>query len=228
MKSRKIQNELQKLKNEALGHDLKAGIAPRTRPSLMWGFLVLGLVGIVVTAALPEHLQTSLSGEAAWIELLSALCLATAGLVVCFLRPFYTWAHVSVLAFLLAEREFDARVLNEGSFLRSAIEWIDDGALHNWFVIAVLGFWLIYGLLRYTWPQLWANIRNKSDIAVILGVSVLLVVISQVIEVIAKSHIDIVFSLGTLHIWEELIEFYFAASILILALLGLVRRLARP
>jgi hypothetical protein len=225
---RKIQSELQKLKNEALGHELKAGIVPRSRPGLIRILLLFGLVGMVVAAALPEQLQTSLSREADWIELLSSLCLVVAAVVVCFLRPFHAWAHISLLAFLLAEREFDARVLSEGSFLRSTVEWIDDGALHNWVVIAVLGFWLIYGLLRYTWPMLWEAISKKSDIAATLGVSALLVVVSQLIEVIAKSHFDIVFSLGTLHIWEELLELYFATSILILAVVGVVRQHTRP
>ncbi|MEP2506493.1 MAG: hypothetical protein ABJH85_17325 [Paracoccaceae bacterium] len=187
-------------------------------------FFVLGLAGIAVAAALPQDMQNTLSAEAAWIESTSALCLAFAGLMALFLRPLHAWAHISLLAFLLAEREFDARVLPEGSGLRGLIEWIDDGVLHNWVVIAVLGFWLIYGLLRFTWPFLLDNFRRETELHLILGVSVVLVIVSQVTEQLAKSKIEILVSISTLHIWEELLELYFSISILLIVVVGLRRQ----
>lgn len=212
----------EKMNNTASGHKLKIGFTDRLSLILYWLVVPFGLVGIAGTAMLPEQLQISLSGEAAWIELLSALCLAITGVIVCFLRPLHVWAHVSLLAFLLAEREFDTRVLPEGSYLSAALEWVDEGALHNWAVIAVLGFWLIYGLLHYTWPLLWKCIHRKSDAFKIVSVPLLLVVVSQVIELIADTQGDFVFSLSTFHIWEELLELYFAVSILVIAVMVVI------
>jgi hypothetical protein len=194
--------------------------------NLNWLFLIFGLVGLVVTAVLPQQLQTSLSAEAGWIELLSALCLAITSLIVCFLRPLRVWAHVSLLAFLLAEREFDARVLSEGSYIRIAIEWIGDGLLHNRGVVAVLGFWLIFGLLRYTLPLMWGAFRRTPEVLMVLCALILLVLVSQVIDMIVKSQVNTVFSLSTLSLWEEMLELYFAVSILVLAVIGIRRQVA--
>lgn len=215
------------MKIESFEYELKARPAPRSQPSLRWAIVCFVLCGLVVTAALPAHLQASLSAEAAWIELLSALSLAVSGVIVCFFRPLRAWMHISLLAFLLAEREFDAKVLSDGSYLRIVIEWIDDVFLHNIAVAALLAVWLIYGLLRYTGPMLRESIRKRTNIPKILGLSLFLVIVSQLIELIAKSQGDFIFAHSTLHIWEELIEFYFAMSILFLALIGLRKHIAR-
>lgn len=200
---------------------------PRAQPNLRWVILSVALCGLVVTAALPERLQISLSEEAAWLELLSALSLALSGIIVCFCRPLRAWLHISLLAFLLAEREFDAKVLSEESYLRMAVEWIDDVFLHSLAVAAVLGVWLIYGLLRYSWPILLENIRERTSIPKVMGLSLCLVIVSQLVEMVAKSQGEFIFAHSTLLIWEELIEFYFAVSILTLALLGARKYAAR-
>jgi hypothetical protein len=64
-------NERQKLKDKIFGHEPKDHVAPSPLVRLNWLFLLFGLVGIVVTAVLPQQLQFSLCADAARIELLS-------------------------------------------------------------------------------------------------------------------------------------------------------------
>lgn len=209
------------MKNEARGQELEKRMEVKPRLRLAWVIPVFGLAGLVLAAVLPQQVQFTLSAEGAGIELLSVFCLLITGLIVCFLRPLRAWAHVSLLAFLLAEREYDTLLLSEGSFLRIAIEWVDKDLLHNRIVIAVLGMWLIFGLLYYTWPLFRDNFRKRRYISMGLCVSILLVLVSQVIELVAKSQGTTLFSASTLNIWEELIELYFALSVLVLAVIGL-------
>lgn len=178
------------------------------------------MAGLVTFAFLPADLQLVLSSEAAWVEMSSAILLATIGILILFLRPLKAWAHLSLLAFVLAEREMEAEVLQEG-VLRSAIEWVDKVFLHNKIVMAILLLWLIYGLVRYTLPMLRQNFRAQKNVLALIFIGVLFASTGQLIDKGFLAEETTMFAGTTLSAWEELFELYFSIFLFFATLLGL-------
>ena len=182
---------------------------------------MLGTILLGVTFLLPQDIQLSIPQEGSVVETTTAICLALSGVLILWLRPLIEWLHLSAMCFLLCEREFDAKILEPGSALREQITWIDDIFLHNRIVIAVLGLWLLISLGRFTVPWLWRHVRRRTPVFAAVSIATGCVVLSQSIELVLKAYATPETPLAALHACEEVLEFYFAATILLMVMVAL-------
>lgn len=188
--------------------------------------VLLGLTGLALFALLPEQTKLVLSSEEGWVEMSSAIVLFGVGVLLLFLKPILAWAHLSMLAFVLAEREAEAEALAPG-LVRDALSWLDQVFLKNIVVEVILLLWLAFGLIRYTLPGLRKHFRNQSDILGIIALAGFCAVFAQVLDKGLIADEATPFGGTTLHVWEELLEFYFAVFLFAAAALGLARQKAQ-
>lgn len=183
---------------------------------ILWVTAVLA--SMLTVALLPTDLQAELRHEASSIELLSALCLFVSCVIFLRVRPFWEWGHISLLAFLLAEREFEPKAFAPDSVISKLGHWIDDQFLQNKAVIAVLAIWLLVGFLRFTGPYVLDQIKRRTKAFGLISTSVVLAATSQVFEAVGKAQLEGSYWAHTFFMWEELLELYFAMSIVAFAI----------
>ncbi len=191
----------------------------RAMPVVFW--VVLGLAGLMCCACFPNALADQFV-EGGNVENLSALLLLSSALALVLHYPAGTHLHLGVIAFLLAEREFDTGFLRDGHGVRLVLDWIEATLLHNLLFAAALGLWLVIELWRKSLPALRAALRADAMIPMVLLIGIGFAVLGQIAGESAKflsaqlSETAYV----QLMIIEELSELYFSIGIFAAVLVG--------
>ena len=126
--------------------------------------LTAGAAGLALCAlALFFHAGTGdFLSESGPVEMLSAVLHLCSAIGILFLRPLWAWLHLSVVCLLMAEREFEAEVLESGAALRLFSEWLDAHVLHNVWVLAPLYLWVLGSLVLLSLPRWWSGLKAGS------------------------------------------------------------------
>lgn len=153
--------------------------------------------------------------EGGVVEVLCAIMLALCAVLILFKRPVLAQLHLSLLCFLLAEREFEADLLAPQAWLRRANEWLEAHVLHQTLPVVILGCVLLCGAIIYSLPQVRALSLKSSSLAQLLLAGVGFAVTGQVAGESLKFLEEGLTPITAARLWitEELAEFFFALAV---------------